>query len=199
MVNEPYENKHSGIGDDRSQLGIIRNRKAGLQWLKKTGWQTSRASFYRHITQGKLAVSTAGTIGLADLELYAVSYLQKAEPPPDHRVVSAIHEMERTARIELLRVRAEKLKFEHDLTKNKYLLRDDVHTAFAVRLGILETTLKNMYRTNAESWLLACNADPAAAGILFGLMEKELDELLEYLGNLEELRVVVKKRPINEN
>ena len=98
-----------------------------------------------------------------------------------------------------MRVRAEKLKFEHNLTKDQYLLRDDVHLAWSIRLGFLETHLKGLFRTNAESWLMACGADPAAGGILFGLMEKELDELLGYLGDLEELKVVVKKRPINEN
>ena len=196
MASNTYKNKTSGDAVDHSHMRILQNRKTALVWLRKQGWKVSQASFYRHAKQGKLEVSTGGTIGQAALELYALSYLQKAESPPDHRAVAGLLQTEKECQVALLRAREEKIRFETSLARGRYLLRDEVYTAFAIRLSILESTLKNTYRTNAVPWLLACGADPAAAETLVGLMEKELDALLDFLGDLEELRVKVVRNPL---
>ena len=199
MTSKPYSNKHpAGVQKD-SQPGQIKNRRSALKWLRDHGFKCGRGTVYRHVAEGRLQVSPDGTIDATALELYALTHLQKTAPAPDCAGLASLLEIEKRAQIELLQTRQKKLAFELAQQEKRFLDKDKVYTAWAVRLGFLETHLKNLFRTNAEPWLAACGASPARGGTLFGLMEKELDKLLEYLGNLEELNVVVKKRPADES
>ena len=195
MVTKPYKEKGPDDEPDHSQVRKIQNRKLALVWLRKSGWRISQASLYRHIRAGKLPMAPSGTIAVDDLKIYAAAYLQPAEQPPDCRVVSAVHEQERAARIALLEARKRKLDLEHGVAAGRYVERDQVLLEFCSKLGLIDSVFKTGIRSRVAEWLIELDADPEKGPALFSLFETEIDRLMDDMANMDTIRVRVRRDP----
>ena len=140
-------------------------------------------------------MAPAGTVDLNDLKIYASAYLTPLETPPDHRAVVAVHERERAARIELLQARKRKLDFENDLAAGRYVERDAAVLEFCVKIGLFEAMTKTAARSNAEAWTMLVGGDVDRAGELYAAVAATIDEALDAMGQMDEIKVTIKKQP----
>ena len=141
-------------------------------------------------------MAKSGAINLEDLQIYAAAHLQPTTPPPDCKAVAGLLEVEKQAQIKLLKTREEKLRFETDLARGLYLERNAVLTEFCVKIAVFEAFMKTMARINCDAWVAMVDGNPDRAGELYQAIEVGIDEALDDMGNLAEIRVRIKRRSV---
>ena len=96
--------------------------------------------------------------------------------------------------IEKLEVQTEKLRFELDKERGKYILKEDVRLQVAIKLAALEAGIKNTVRVNAADWIHKTGGDAKKERMFCDLVYAEVDLLLGEFGNMEEIKVEVRKQ-----
>jgi hypothetical protein len=95
---------------------------------------------------------------------------------------------------EKLRRQIEKLVFDNEKDKGRYLLRDDVRAEQAMKIGALQAGIKHWARTGAADLIYAVGGDAAKARVFINLFEARLDELMDEMGRMEEIGIVIRRR-----
>ena len=166
---------------------------AVIRFLKGKGYRVEKSKVYQDKRKGLLRCGENGTISEDDALAYAVrSELGK--------VSDAVAEIDQYAgvrskkEIEKLEVQTEKLRFELDKERGKYILKEDVRLQVAIKLAALEAGIKNTVRVNAADWIHKTGGDAKKERMFCDLVYAEVDLLLGEFGNMEEIKVEVQKQ-----
>ena len=166
---------------------------AVIRFLKGKGYRIEKSKVYQDKRKGLLRCGENGTISEDDALAYAVrSELGK--------VSDAVAEIDQYAgvrskkEIEKLEVQTEKLRFELDKERGKYILKEDVRLQVAIKLAALEAGIKNVVRVNAADWIHKTGGDAKKESMFCNLVYAEVDLLLGEFGNMEEIKVEVRKQ-----
>ena len=166
---------------------------AVVRFLKAKGYKVEKSKVYQDKRKGLLRCADDGTIAEDDALAYAV----RADLG---KVTDAIAEVDQYAgvrskkEIEKLEVQTEKLRFELEKERGRYILKEDVQLQVAIKLSALEAGIKNVVRVNAADWIHKTGGDAKKERMLCELVYAEVDALLGEFGNMEEINVTVQKR-----
>jgi hypothetical protein len=169
------------------------NLLAAVGFLQADGWKIGKSKIYKDARAGLIRVNADGTVNEAEAIAYAHKYLKKKLVDGGSAAIEDLLREEKEAQVALLKTREEKLRFEKDLAQGLYLLRDDVILETAIKIGVLEAGLKNVVRSRSEEWLHQVGADIARADLLRELVYREIDDLLDAFGNMDQIGVRIKK------
>jgi hypothetical protein len=170
------------------------NLLAAAAFLQADGWKVGKSKLYKDAKAGLVRVNADGTVNEAEAIAYAHKYLKKKLADGGSAAIEDLLREEKEAQVALLKTREEKLRFEKDLAQGLYLLRDDVILETAIKIGVLEAGLKNVVRSRSEEWLHQVGADIARADLLRELVYREIDDLLDAFGNMDQIGVRIKKK-----
>ena len=140
---------------------------AVIRFFKIKGYEVEKSKVYQDKRKGLLRSDENGTIS----EDEALAYVVRSELG---KVGDAVAEIDQYAgvrskkEIEKLEVQTEKLRFELDKERGKYILKEDIRLQVAMKLGALEAGIKNTVRVNAAG-KIPDMADKVVGGVVSGL------------------------------
>jgi hypothetical protein len=168
------------------------HRKEVLAFLKNEGYKIEKTKLYADASKGLLRVQADQTVRRSDVRDYIIVAGLKQIKKKNGDITEDQAEKIRKENLKL-DLTNEKLEFELDLAKEKYVLKSDVQTEIAVKIGAMESGFKHLVRLKAADWIYAVGGEPNKSGVLTDLMYAGFDELLNEFGNMDELKVTVKK------
>lgn len=164
-----------------------------VNFLQQEGFKIKKSKLYQDADKGFLKVQPDGTVRHSDVKDYIlVAGLKKVDDKSGKLTAEQLQKVKNEDR--KLQLTNEKLQFELDQLHEKYILKTDVQTEIAIKIGAMESGFKHLVRMKAADWIYTVGGDPNKAGILTDLMYAAYDELLNEFGNMEELKVTVQKR-----
>ena len=168
------------------------NRTDVLAWLQGLGYKIKKTRLYQDCKRGLLRVQPDGTVRLSDVREYiAVAGLEKVEDKTglmlDDQADKIKNENKR------LMLQNEKLQLELDQMRGDLIRKTDVQTDLAVKVGAMESGIKNLIRMRSTEWITATGGDPGKKDILIDLANADIDALLDDMGRMEEINVTVAK------
>lgn len=166
------------------------SRKEALLWLQGQGYKIKKSKFYLDARKGLLRFQADGSVRRADLKNYIVEAEILRETDESGNLTE---DMTRKIRLEneIKEKTIRKMDFEHDLATGLYLLRSDVETELAIKIGAFEAGMKNVVRIKAPDLIAAVGGDVGMAGVFAKMMSGYVDELLDEFGKLDELTVIM--------
>ena len=174
----------------------LKNLTAAVQYLQEQGWKVKKSKVYKDAKSGLLRVQPDRTVLRADLDSYILRAGLERTAQAD---TGGQIERGQAERLELenekLRKQVEKLEWELARDKGKYVLKEDVRTELALKIAALEAGIKHWMRTGAADLVYAVGGEAAKARVLINLFEARLDELLDEMGRMDELRIEIKRQP----
>jgi hypothetical protein len=174
----------------------LKNLTAAVQHLQDQGYKIAKSKIYQDAKAGLLRVQPDRTVLRADLDSYVLRAGLEKVAAAD---VGGRIEREQAEKLELenrkLRKQVEKLEWELDRDRGKYLLKDDVRTEQALKIASLDAGAKHWIRTTAADLIYAVGGDPGKERVLINLFEARFSELLDEMGRMDELRIEIKRQP----
>jgi len=172
----------------------LKNLTAACQALQDEGWKIKKSKLYQDAKAGRLRVQADRSVLRADLDSYVLrAGLERVGVAENSGKIEA----GQAARVELenekLRRQVEKLTWELDRDRGKYLLKEDVRTEQALKIASLDAGAKHWIRTNAADLIHAVGGAANKERVLINLFEARWDELLDEMGRMEELRLEIGK------
>lgn len=167
------------------------NLMAVVEFLQSEGYKIKKSKLYIDKDKGLLRVNPDGTVSHAE----AMAYITRAglEKISD-RVsgqVDEMHARKTKKEIERLEVQTEKARFELEKERGKYLLKTDVKTEFALKLGAVESVFRSLLRTKATDYISRVGGNPQKADLFLDMVFADLDDVLNQMCALEELEIEI--------
>ena len=166
------------------------NMTEAIAWMQQAGFKIKKSKVYGDRKKGKFHVQPDGRIRHADVLAY-IHTEELSKAPSMLQVLEDISTRKQEKEIEKLTAQVEKLQFDLDRDRGKYLPKEEVRTELALKIAALESGLKHMIRIYASDWVGSVGGDIKKAPVLIGQFTHRLDELLDEMGNVEELELVV--------
>ena len=168
------------------------NMPAAIAWMQQAGFKIKKSKVYADRKKGRFCVQSDGRIRHADVLAY-IHTEELSKAPSMIQVLEDISTRKQEKEIEKLTAQVEKLQFDLDRDRGKYLPKEEVRTELALKIAALESGLKHMIRIYASDWVGSVGGDIKKAPVLIGQFTHRLDELLDEMGNVEELAIVVSR------
>ncbi len=130
--------------------------------LKANGWKVGKSKVYSDVGT-RLKPDKDGKYSLETVELYALKYLKRVAPSGPENVADELEKLhlERLRREVSLRKRQEeKLCFELELKKGKYIPIEQFERELAARMIVLRAGFANMIALCLDDWIAALQDDP---------------------------------------
>lgn len=169
-----------------------------VAFLQDEGYKIKKSTLYLHRDKGLIRVDPDGSVKRAE----AIAYITKAqlEKISDRSGnVDKLHERKAVAEAERTEVQAKKLKFELEKDLGKYLLKTDVKTEFALKLGAFESIFRNIIRTRSTDYIGVVGGKAEKAQLLVNLIYADMDEVLNGVCDLGELDIELNYKPMEES
>lgn len=178
-LNAKYFSKEPGFSD---MMDVV-------EFLNAEGYKVSKSKLYRDRDAGLIRMESDGTV----IRSEAIAYVTRAglEKMADRAagMIDKMHKRKTEAEIDRLEAQAQKVKFELEKERGKYLLKTDVKTEFALKLGAVESVFRSLLRTKATDYISVVGGKPEKAGIFLDLIFADLDDVLNQMCALEELGI----------
>lgn len=175
------------------------NIMAVVEFLQSEGYKIKKSKLYIDKDKGLLRVSPDGTVSHAEAMAYITrSGLEKLSDRASG-LVDDMHAKKTRKEIERLEVQTEKARFDMDREKGKYLLKTDVRTEFALKLGAFESIFRNIIRTRAADYIGAVGGKPEKSQLLVDFIYSDLDEVINGVCNLEDIDIELDYRTMEES
>lgn len=171
----------------------FKTRMEALKWLQEEGYKIKKSKLYKDADIGILPLQADGSVVASDVRAYAATLNKIKSRPgeldPDYKTKSKKESKK-------LDVQIQKMQFDLDRERGKYLLKSDVRTETAVKIAALEAGLKHFIAINAVDWIYAVGGRAEKRRVLINLFNAGLDELFNEFGNMEEIGIVIQKQDI---
>lgn len=171
------------------------HRKAVADWLEKEGYKVKRQKVYDDVARGLLKMQDDKSVFYSDVEIYAKKYLEKKKDKTGQ--VDKIYEQKSKAEIIKTQRQIEKIEFDLDVARGKYILRKDFGMELAARAGMFEAGLKHLVQIRAIDWIYEVKGDPKKAQLLIDRIHNALDEQLGQYASMDEFHVIVDQETRN--
>ncbi|EMS79185.1 hypothetical protein [Desulfotignum phosphitoxidans] len=156
--------------------------------LKKVGYRISKSKIYRDRDKNFFKVNPDGSVPEAELRAYAAEHLPKSRASLND--LDDIHAVKTAREVERLEKQNEKLQFEMDRERGKYLPRRDFEAELAARAVILETSLKHLFNTRVGEWIALVGGHPNKSPDLLQVLHNSLEEELSNYASTQTFQVI---------
>lgn len=167
----------------------FKNRNAVLGYLKDQGYKIQKTKLYKDSNAGMLRIQSDGTVMLSDVDLYIKAYLLPVKTSEAIESEKLIHDR-LTAEVKRLSLQAEKLEFEIDKDRGRYIPRDQFEMELAARAAVLEAGIKHLFYSRVSDWIHMVGGDTTKINDLLEEMTRSLDEKMNEYASMEQFQVI---------
>ncbi|MDX9788903.1 MAG: hypothetical protein RBT11_19155 [Desulfobacterales bacterium] len=172
-----------------SEQPVFPNIMAVVEYLQAEGYKIKKSKVYKDRDAGLIRVDPDGTITHSEASAYITrAGLEKLSDRAAGQV-DMLHARKTKVEIERLEAQTEKAKFEIEKERGKYLLKTDVKTEFALKLGAVESIFRGLLRTKATDYISIAGGNPQKAGVFLDMIYADLDDVLNQMCALEEFGI----------
>lgn len=158
-----------------------------VEHLEKQGFKISKSKAYRDKRAGILRVEPDGVVLANNARAYAMT-LRKVGVSPIN--LEKINEEKSKKEVERLSLEIEKIKFNLDRERGKYLLKEEFEMEMAARASVFDLSLRHMVHTRVPEWIKVTGGSDEKTNLLIELMNKEIDDLLNSYAAMDRFQVV---------
>jgi hypothetical protein len=168
------------------------NKADVLRFLQASGWQISRRTFYRHLTDGKLKKNRAGLYTAPAVKKYAEAWNLKSSGKTGTEELGDLAAEKTRAEIERIKTTREREQWRLELEKGKYIPRDQLEMELAGRAVALEAGFDHMIYTRAPEWIALVGGNQAKADMLISSLMTAKDAWLGSYADPQEFQITFK-------
>jgi len=125
----------------------FKNRAEALKYLQESGFRIKKSKFYSDIQKGFIVTNKDGTFDIDVINNYSKTLKS------NNKDVSDLQEKKLKKEIERLTQQVEKLQFENEKERGKYILRSEFEREIGSRIAAFDINLRNMFYVYASSWV----------------------------------------------
>lgn len=174
---------------------------AAVKYLQKEGYSVNgkdvvkKSKVYSDKDKGLIRVRPDNRIFEAEVKAYAATYLKKIEDRTQD--LSALHKKKSIKEIDKIHLQAEKIAFELEVAKGKYVRKSEAEVDSAMKLAALVAEHKNFVNRRAIEWIYRTGGDPKKVQTIIDDFNTASDEICNELANLNEIHLVIKHTHVN--
>lgn len=165
----------------------LKNRAEAARFLESLGYKVKKSKIYDDFKKGLLRINPDKTINETEVRAYAEQNLDRVKS--DDGRLDRMTYQQKMQDLKISRLKAEKLQFDIDRERGRYLLRDEVLTQFAIKWSAIEAVVKHLVQTRAIDWIYAVGGDGKKRDLFVELVHAELDDLLNQLATIDDLKI----------
>ncbi len=163
-------------------------------WLNSLGYKIGKSKLYNDKNKGLIFVWADGRVYKSDAELYARKHLVLGKSvdiaDPEMQDLEALQREKLQNEVSRLRKQIEKMDFEIDKDRGKFLLRSDFDRELAARWLVFKQSFKQFFRRQAPKLIQLVDGDlgktPDFLEAVLGAVRKELNEM----ANTESFKII---------
>jgi hypothetical protein len=167
----------------------FKNVLAVLNHLNDEGFKVGRDKIYTDAKTGLLRVQKDKTVLAADVKLYAGTL--KAARDDMTGDLTEDHKIKTRKEIEKLDLQNEKLQFELDKERGKYLQKKDFAMEVAARAVILDTGIRHMFQVNVSEYIALVGGDMMKTNVLLDRMYEDFDKTMNGFATVDRFQVMI--------
>lgn len=158
-----------------------------VEHLEREGFKISKSKAYRDKRAGILRVQKDGTVLPSDARAYALT-LRKVGVSPIN--LEAINQEKAKKEIEKLEIQVEKIRFDLERERGKYLLKEDFMMEMSARATVLDLGLRHMVHTRCSEWARMIGGKEEKVGLMIDSINNDIDDLLNSFAAMDRFQVV---------
>ncbi len=167
----------------------FKNVLAVLNYLRDQGFKVGRDKIYSDAKTGLLRVQKDKTVLWADVKLYSGTLKVSRDDAGED--LAEDHKIKTRKEIEKLDLQNEKLQFELDKERGKYLAKKDFAMEVAARAVILDTGIRHMFQVNAAEYIALVGGDMMKTNALLERMNADFDKTMNSFATMERFQVMI--------
>lgn len=173
------------------QEPVLENILAAVGFLNSQGYKLSKSKAYNDAKSGMLKVRDDKTITESEALAYAARVGLEKVVPGASGSVEEMQTRKIEAELNLSKAREEKLRFELERERGKYLLKTDVAVENATKFGAIEAGIKHLMRTKVADFIAMVGGDGKKAPELVDEFNNHVDLVFSRFCNAQALTVEI--------
>jgi hypothetical protein len=169
----------------------LRSVMDALRYLQRLGWKVEKSKLYKDRDAGLLPVNPDRTVDEVALLAYAAKYLEKVRASGDSDKHGQMAEEKLEEEIARLRIQKEKLRFELDRDKKKYIHRSRWLAELVAKLKATKNAALSVVHTRAPELISAVGGDLKKQPMFIELISEYLEDAFDQLSNVREIKVLI--------
>lgn len=166
----------------------FRNVLAVLEYLTGQGFKVGRDKIYKDARAGLLRVQDDKSVLGSDVKLYAATLRKTHDDDGD---LTEDQKLKTRKEIEKLDLQNEKLQFELDKERGKYLPKKNFAMEVAARAVVLDTGVRHQFRMNVAEYVALVGGDPLKANLLLERMNLDFDRVMNSFATMDTFQVMI--------
>jgi len=167
----------------------FKNVLAVLKYLTDEGFKVGRDKIYSDAKTGLLRVQEDKSVLASDVKLYAGTLKVIRDDAGED--LAEDHKIKTRKEIEKLNLQNEKLQFELDKERGKYLQKKDFAMEVAARAVVLDTGIRHMFQVNASEYIALVCGDMMKTNVLLDRMYADFDRTMNGFATMDRFQVMV--------
>lgn len=181
------------------EMEVFKGLASVFRFLSESGYRArgsrarlSRSKVYGDYKTGLFAAENPKNIKPAEVFDYInrASLIKVGTGCGPDRELSEIHKEKSIAELEGIKLKNERQLFENEQALKLWLRREDVETQIAVKLGVIDASLKALIIERAAAWLSLAGGHPKKSEMLIELINSDIDSMFDELASFEELEII---------
>lgn len=164
--------------------------------LKKVGFRISKSKLYRDRDKNFFKVNPDGTVPESEIRAYAAEHLPKSRASLND--LDDIHAVKTAREVERLEKQNEKLQFELDRERGKYIPREDFEAELAARAAVLDSGFRHLFNTKAREWIALVAGRVDRQADFLSALNQSLDNQLNTYASTRVFQVMFEEREEHE-
>ena len=166
---------------------VFKSQREIVRYLEGLGFKISKSKLSRDKQKGLIKVNDDGTISKGQIIEYSATLDRTGndEPPPVEL------QAKKTAReIDILELKAERLRFERDRDNKKYIPRKDFEAEMAARAAVLESGFRHFFSVKAREMIALVGGKVEKTADFLEMLNHGLDEQLNAYASKDVFQVL---------
>jgi len=173
---------------------VFENRIEVLKYLNRQGYAIQKSKLYADCKAGLLRLQADKTVLESDIK----AYIRKAglEKPAETIGANQGDQLvtdRREAELERLQQQIIEYKYKNEILEGKYILKTEAEVVFAIKIGVFESSLKQLFSIRGIDYVRGVNGDLQKIKTMTEMFHADLDALLHEMGNIDELSIEIRK------
>ena len=197
-VEEIEERSGAGRPDNNEIIGAMADV---AKWLRTEGYcapgrdePVRKSKVYQDRRKGLLSFADMKAITMTEVMAYVAraqlmkSSVNRADETEELAIQKLRHETRKA------KADADRKEFENEKEKRLWRRIEEVELQTAMKISILEASLKHYFRTSAPDMIAGIEKARDKPRALCDMVYPGIDELLDQFGRMDEIQVIVKRR-----
>jgi hypothetical protein len=171
----------------------LANGMAALSYLQDKGWKIKKSRLYGDKNKGLIHFNSDKSVDEVELLAYAAMHLGKirSEGPGDD--IGKISEKKLKEEARKVRLQAEKLQYELDIIKRKYIHRNRWLAELVGKMRAIKEAAILVVRHRAPDVITAVGGDLKKQSLYVDLMIAYLEDAYDELSNVKEIKLLISR------